>query len=81
MTTTLIRRVAGAPYSIELLARRISSTSTASAAVASTHPTPAELREKWRDPNFPREKLQHFIEYDNHEKKARNEILVAAREP
>jgi len=80
MTTTLIRRVAGTPYSIELLARRISTTSSASAAVASTHPTPAELRDKWRDPNFPREKLQHFIEYDNHEKKARFRELLSKPE-
>ena len=66
MTTTLMRRLASAPYSVEMMVRRISTTAPACA----SHPTPAELRDKWRDPNFPKEKLQHFIEYDNQEKKA-----------
>lgn len=47
------------------------------AMTASSHPTPATLRDKWRDPNFPREKLQHFLEYDNHEKKARFRKLLS----
>jgi len=81
MTTTLIRRLASAPYSIELMARSISTTTSANALAASApHPTPAELRDRWRDPNFPKEKLQHFIEYDNQEKKARFRELLSRPE-
>jgi len=76
MTTTLMRRLASAPYSVEMMVRRISTTAPACA----SHPTPAELRDKWRDPNFPKEKLQHFIEYDNQEKKARFRELLSRPE-
>jgi len=80
MTTALIRRVGIAPCSMELVARRISATAANSAAVASVRPTPAELRDRWRDPNFPKAKLQHFIEYDNQEKKARFRELLSSPE-
>ena len=76
MTTALIRRVGIAPCSMELVARRISATAANSAAVASVRPTPAELRDRWRDPNFPKAKLQHFIEYDNQEKKVLDGIAL-----
>jgi len=69
----MMRGVVSTPYWIELVGRRFSST----AAAAASHPTPAELRDRWRDPNFPREKLQHFIEYSNHEKKARFRKLLS----
>lgn len=80
MTTTMIRRLAAAPYSVDSMVRRISTTTAACALAASSHPTPAELRDKWRDPNFPKEKLQHFIEYDNQEKKARFRQLLSSPE-
>jgi len=82
MTTTLIRRAVTTPYPVEFLTRRICTASAplasaATSASTSAHPTPAELRDRWRDPKFPKEKLQHFIEYDNHEKKARFRELLS----
>lgn len=73
-----MRRIASAPYSVELMVRRIST--TAPACTTASHPTPAELRDRWRDPNFPKDKLQHFIEYDNQEKKARFRELLSRPE-
>ena len=39
--------------------------------------SPEELRDKWRTPNFPKAALQHFTEYDNHEKREKYRQLLS----
>ena len=81
MAKALMRCFTFPPYSVKSLVRRISTTSPACArATSNSHPTLAELRDRWRDPHFPKEKLQHFIEYDNHEKKASFRELLSSPE-
>ena len=36
-----------------------------------------ELRNNWRDPNFPTKELQHFTEADNHEKRQKLRDLLS----
>jgi len=37
----------------------------------------AELRDNWRDPDFPVKELQHFTEHDNQEKRQKLRELLA----